>query len=307
MPNSLLNSIEHSRLVDNTIRTQVEMSFATGVDYVQLMYNVTPSDNATEIFDSLMDIPNSHWRTFAQSGFIPKAGFEQGWEKTFTHEEFVRDLPIRQTLIEDARMNIITSAATRFGNSAFKFRQSEAVKIFNNGTSLTGIDGVALFSASHPYSPSNASVQSNLLSSNPLSYDNLNTAIQAMMNLKDSVEEPSSVEPDLLLVPVALMQTAYQLVSNPMQPNTANNNINANLMATGGGLRVVVWNRLSSSTTWYLISSSMMKENLRWFERVPFTLEETMTEQQGIWRNYRGRMRFSYGALDWRWVVANTA
>jgi hypothetical protein len=83
--------------------------------------------------------------------------------------------------------------------------------------------------------------------------------------------------------------------------DTANNNANVHQ----GRYRVIEWNYLTDVNDWFLIDDVLMKDSLRWYERVP--IEHAMVEDFDTlvakWRVYA---RYGLGYNDWRWILGSS-
>ena len=187
--------------------------------------------------------------------------------------------------------------------AAMRKREKDAASVFNNAfsSSYVGGDAVALCSASHPYSPSNATVQSNR-GTTALSVDSVDTTRRLMRSYKDDRGELVPVNPDTILIPPALERTAWEIINTPLQPYTANNTANFNASKLN---RVIVWDYLTDSNNWFLVDSMMAGMYLNWYDRVPMEFAMDPTSDFSLEARFRGYMRYSYGWDDWRWIYGH--
>jgi hypothetical protein len=102
---------------------------------------------------------------------------------------------------------------------------------------------------------------------------------------------------DTLLVPPALEETAWEIVSTPGKLDTADNNLNY----SKGKYKIIVWDYLTDSNNWFLIDSRMAKMYLKWFNRIPveFNKDKDFDTYISKWSCYT---RYSYGFSDWTWI-----
>jgi phage major head subunit gpT-like protein len=263
-------------------------------------FNVLPSSSDSEFYHSFGAVSPDAWENFENSGQIAAVSFDRGYKTTFTHNEFLVELPIRRTLVEDNKYPQILDAAAQLGDSAALKRERDAASVFNNYSSAshTGGDAVALGSNSHPQSPGKASAtQDNLFASTALSATNVETVRLAMMAFTDDVGELCGIIPDLLVVPPALENTAKNICGADGELDSADNNLNPQK----GRFSYVMWPYLSSATTWFMVDSAKMKQSLIWFDREPLDIYPK-DEDTTVFYKYIARMRYSYGWRDWRWV-----
>jgi phage major head subunit gpT-like protein len=126
---------------------------------------------------------------------------------------------------------------------------------------------------------------------------------------RDDIGELYDSEPDTLLVPEALYDTACEIVgvgkngaTSMLDSASANNTINTLYK----GFKVIPWRLLDAYSTksWYMIDSRMAKKFLLWIDRVkPETATETDFHTFSIMQSLRAR--FGWGWLNWRWLYAH--
>jgi len=85
-----------------------------------------------------------------------------------------------------------------------------------------------------------------------LTYDNLMTALKVGPAITDMNGDPAGISYDTLMVPVALMEEAYQYTQAVGKPGTANNDIN---IVNRLGLKPVINPFLTDANNWYLLDS----------------------------------------------------
>lgn len=263
------------------------------------LFNIVPSTSDSEYYHSFGAVSPDAWENFQNSGTIASVGFDRGYKTTFTHKEFLVELPIRRTLIEDNKYPQILDAAAQLGDSAALKREHDAASVFNNysSSSYVGGDAVALGSNSHPNGPHKSATQDNLYASTALSATNVETVREAMMAYTDDVGELCGIVPNLLLVPPALENTAKTICETDGIVGKADNDLNPQK----GRFTYIMWPYLSSSTTWFMIDSAKMKQSLIWFDRTALDIYPKKQDDT-VFVTYIARMRYSYGWRDWRWV-----
>lgn len=269
------------------------------------LFDVRPSSIDSEYSVGFGGIAPEVWDNFNKAGRVPQVNFDQGYKTTFTHKLYAVEFQVQRTLYEDAQFQQAFDGAQRLGYSAAVKREVDAASVFNNYTSASyvGGDAVALCSNSHPLSPGKSgTTQDNLFASTALSATNVETVRLAMLAFTDDAGNISGVNPDLLLVPPALENTAKDICEADGQLDSADNNINPQK----GRFTYIMWPRLSSSTTWFLIDSALMKQSLLWYERVAPEVD-LKNEDQTIFATWIARMRYSYGWRDWRWIAGCAA
>ena len=124
-----------------------------------------------------------------------------------------------------------------------------------------------------------------------------------MVKFPSNLGNPLTINPDMLVVPVDLQSYAYEIINSAGKVDTAQNNRNFHL----GRYKIVVWpNFLSSATHWSLADSRLMKMMLKWYDRdVPQFYKDSDFDTFAA--KFAGRMRYSYGWSNWRWIYCENS
>lgn len=269
------------------------------------LYRVVNSERAFEEHLGVGQFSSAGW-DFEKTGRVEYDDRNKGYLKRFTHVEYAKGFVVQRKLVDDNMTQVAFDDAHELGDAAFRKREKSAALLFTNaftdsgtdaeGFAIAGPDGVGLCSTAHPYSPVDASVQSNegALS---LTRDNLRTTRQNHMAFVDDRGDILNLMPDTLLVPPELEDDALTIIRSAQDPNSANNAINPQ----AGRFNVVTWHYLTDANAWFSIDSARMKRDLIWYERIPveFAREEDFDTLQAKFRAY---MRYSRGFRDYRWV-----
>jgi hypothetical protein len=128
-----------------------------------------------------------------------------------------------------------------------------------------------------------------------------------MREFKDDKGELVAINPDLILIPPELEETANGIINtmnggSPQQPGTGNYNDN---LPQRVGMRYLVWDYLTDANAWFMIDSQLAKIHALWIDRAPLEFALDPTSDYNLKAKYRGYMRYSYGWSDWRWVYGN--
>lgn len=248
----------------------------------------------------------SDWEVYG--GNIDYDENDQGYKTTLTAVEYVRGFPVERKLVDDDLYNIINDRPAGLAMAAQRTREKHAASVFNNAfsNSFSGGDLVSLCNDSHPYSPSNATVQDNAGDS-ALTYANVVTTRRLMREYKDDRGELTPINPDLLLVPAELDETASRIVNTmngsalqiPDQVNFADN------FVARIGMKVIVWDYLTDANNWFVLDSALAKRFLLWIDRTALEFALDPTSDFNLVSRWRGYMRYSYGWSDWKWVFGH--
>jgi hypothetical protein len=199
--------------------------------------------------------------------------------------------------------NIIRRYPQQLAASLARTREKKAADIFNNSFStanFTGGDGLSLCNDAHTVTSHSTTYDNK--GTLTLTNENLETVRLAMRDFVDDRGNIIVIRPDLLLIPPELEETAYEITKTPKGYETANHTVNF-LM---GRYNYIVWDYLTDSTNWWLIDSTLMKQSLFWFERIPAEFGKTKDFDTFV-AKYSVYNRFSCGFSDWRWIYGNEA
>jgi len=265
---------------------------------IPVLFNVTGSNKAQEHDLGMGGM--SDWNEY--KGAIEYDNLEQGFKTTYTHVEYSKGFAIERKLVADDQYNIINGRPRALAISAMRSREKDAANIFNNAfsSSYVGGDSVALCGA-HPYSPGNATTQSNT-GTTALSYDAVIATRKLMRAFGDDRGELVSIMPDTLLVPPELENTAWEILESINKPGTANNDGN---YVRSTSTQLVVWDYLTDANNWFMLDSTLAKLYLNWFDREALEFAMDPTSDFNLVARYRGYMRYSLGWSDWRWVYGH--
>lgn len=266
---------------------------------IPMLFDVINSTKAAEHFQSIGGMGD--WSEY--KGAIRYDDLEAGYLTTLTHAEYAQGFVIERKLVDDDQYSLFMDRPVELATSAMRTREKHAASVFNNAfsSSYPGGDGVALCSNSHPKSPGNAAVQDNS-GTLSLSYANVSATRLLMQAMTDDRGNIIACNPDTLLVPPELEETANDIWKTDNKVDTADRR--ANYVATYLR-RVIMWPYLTDSNAWFLIDSAMARQALKWIDRVQLEFALDPTSNFRLESRWRGYMRYSYGFRDWRWVYGN--
>ncbi len=236
-------------------------------------------------------------------GTVPYDDVGEGFKTDYTHQELARGIKVERKLVDDDLYNIINKRPRMLALSARRRREKDGASILNNSFSsgVVGGDGVALCSSAHP-SNNGGATQSNL-GTLSLSAVNVEATRRLMIGFKDDRDGIIEVIPDMIIAPLQLEETLFEILNSKGKVDTAQNNANFHF----GKYKALVWpNYLTSSTKWWMVDSQMMKEAFNWFDRVPVEFQKDR-EFDTYNAKYSGYMRYSFGWSEWRHIMGNNA
>lgn len=220
------------------------------------------------------------------------------FSKEYIHNSFALQTKITREVIDDQRVDYFGQFGGKLGQSAARTMERGAADLFNNAFSTTlSEDGLSLCNNAHLNADSGNS-QDNL-GTTALSNDAVTSTRQAMRGFKDYEGNPISVNGSLLLVAPGNEEAAYEIAKSQLNPQNQSNAANWNM-----GLQVVVWLYLSDAESWFLIDPRLMKQNLKWYQRIALEVFGDGDLFKGQ-RRVGGYYRESHGVDDWRWVYGH--
>jgi len=230
----------------------------------------------------------------------------QLYDTVFTFPEKALGMKIERKLADDDLFGIMDQRPKGLAISVARTREKKGASIFNEAFTTihpagsTGGDGICMCSASHPYSPDDATTWSNA-GSLPLSA----TAVEATRRLGytsiyNDRGELAEVNFDQLLVPVALEEIAWEIINSKGKVDTADNNSNFHM----GRYKLAVWHRLTDSNNWFFMDSSLMKMFMYYFNRVSgdFNYDRDFDTMVAKWSVYE---RYACGWAEPRMVYGH--
>ncbi len=230
----------------------------------------------------------------------------EGFNVTYTHQEFAKGTSVSNVLWEDDQFSVMRRKPANLAQAKIRTQEQFAADILNNGFTngggglapFTGPDALSLFNSAHLREDGGAT-QSNTVTAD-LSEDSIENILVTMRATLDGKGQLMLVQPAKLLVPPSLEKEARILMDSMGRTGTTNNDINP----YKGRLEVVVWDYLGSaaggSDTAYFIYDPVVSE-LNWFNRSDRGLEgpdwdfDTKTARWSVdcrwsagWSNWRG-------------------
>ncbi len=268
-----------------------------------VLYNIQDSDTSYEKDSSVGSFDD--FPVF--SGTIEYDDVYQGYDTTYTAVEFAKGFKVERKLFDDDLYGVIAKKPSGLARASKRSREKYGAQTFNSaftGSGTITIDGTTVLNNTEAVSLCNASHTSTAVSTlqsntgtSALSPSNVEATRILMANFKDDRDNLISVIPDLLLVPRALEQTAYEIIASKGIVDSAENNENFHY----GRYKLAVWDFLTDSNNWFMIDSAIMKDFLHWFDRVPLEFFQDKSFDTLI-SKFAAYMRFSFGWSDWRWV-----
>jgi len=282
--------------VENSAYELWDLEMKAKKDYIPMMYNVSDSNRSEEKHLGVGSVGQMKpW-----NGTVDYQDFTKGFEKGYRHAKYSSGLQIEEEVFRFGEYRQIKDRVRKLNDSVYKTLQSHAVSTFNNANNaaFAGPDSVALCSASHPYSPSDATVQSNL-GALDLTPANMNTVFNAMADFKDDKGDIVGVTPNLIICGNYYRDKAKKIVGSDKEPFSAENDMN-----TWADELTYMYNPRITGKTWFLADSQRMKLYLNWYNARKAALESDGDFDTEIMK-FKVVSMFSYGWDHWDFIYGN--
>ena len=225
----------------------------------------------------------------------------QQFQKTFIHNAFAKRVAVEREFADDEQWGFFQNLGVQLGDAANRTMETQAAALFADafaGATYTAEDALAICYSAHVNSDGGNS-QANA-GSTALSLTSIASTRIAMRRFTDYRGEKIAINPTLLLVPIDLEQTAWEVVRSSLKPGSANNDANF----YQGMFDLAVWNYLSDTNNWFMIDTQLMRRNLVWNQRTGLEIYGDGDLFSGT-RHIGGYYRESHGCLDWRWIYGH--
>ena len=302
----MLTSAQWAEALAPGIREWFSIGYANRPTPALDLFNAQTSDSAFEEFMSYGVISPDAWDLYEQSGIMPKVSFDKGYKSTITMREYPVQMDVQRKFIDDNKYPQIMQMATQLGDSAALKREKDRLSVFDNCAVATvlGGDSVPLCSNSHPYSPTKSGTVQDNLDTLALTATNVETIRQKMRAVTDDTGNLAGVQPDLLVVADGgtLENDAKLITQTDGVVGSADNDINVQK----GRFGYVVLPGLASTTQWFMVDSTKMKQSLYWFDRAPLDIHREVKDET-LFATFIAYMRYGFGWTDWRWINRGNA
>jgi phage major head subunit gpT-like protein len=263
-----------------------------------LLFNVMKSRKLKETYLELGDI--GAFNEF--DGDLEFEDVSQGNKMEVTNTEYAKGIKVQRRFAETDQLDVVRGLPRMLGLAARRRMASDTFALFNNAfnTTFTTIDGLQLCSGAHTTNANQGgSNQSNRLTT-ALSAPQLETVRQTMKDFLTNTDQLFEVNPDFLMVPRELEETAFEIIKSSGKVDTANNNKNFHQ----GRYKMLVSDWLDDSNNWFFMDSDLMKEMLVWQSVVNLEFGQA-NDFTGFDARFRAYMFYGFGARDWRFILGS--
>lgn len=223
------------------------------------------------------------------------------YEIEWAHSQLTLGFKVERTLLEDMQYQGIFDSAGNLGQSFNRKIVKDEASVFNNAFTTAGYDGKALCADDHPRSQSNSTAVDNYMGTAALTDANLEAAIVQLEGLGDDRGEQTVAIATHLVVGRAQRSKALKLTGSTLEPETANNAVNTHTSLTPMVHPLITGNK------WFVVDAPMAQMAMLWYWRLQAAFGSDDDVSKTLVRSYFGRMRYSFGWQDFRWLVGSNA
>ena len=304
-----LASGQFMRLLDDRLRKVYVDTFKELPSMVDRLFGTITSDKAWEEFYGVGAVPDIP----AFNGLLEYLSVAPQYYTRIEPKEFAGGIQVERKLLDDDRYDVIKSRQNGLVESMHRVKEKYGAQAFANAFSsaLTfaySEEGVALCSSSHTTkSGVSTSTGFSNAGSTALSKTSIGATRVLMRKFKNETGQRIVIEPDTIIVPDSLYDTACEAVganetgaTSERDPDTAHyGKINVQYKRW----TIIPYLRLDDYDTnnWFMVDSKQMKNFLIWINRIAPEVEtekdfESKMFKQSIYS------RFGYGHTDWRFI-----
>lgn len=301
-----LTSAQFTRLLDKRLREVSENTFKELPSMIPTLYDVMGTDSAFEEFyeiGALPDIPEFN-------GKLEYVSVAPGFYTKIEPKEYAGGVMFERKLLDDKKYGVLDDRASMLAESAHRVREKLGVRQFAYAFSSAfdfqvSEEGVALCSDSHT-TKSGVSTSSGFdnAGTSALSKTSLAATRLLMRKFRNDIGERIVIEPDTIIVPDNLYDTALEIVGTPKGLDSGNGNINTQYER----FKVIPYLRLDDydTTNWFMVDSKLMKRFLKWMDRITPEPNNTIDFETFIIK-HSIYFRCGAGFLNWRWIYGHNA
>ncbi len=241
-----LTSSQFVRLLDKRFTDVFEGLFTEIPPMIDTLYSKMSSDSAWEEYfeiGSLGDIPEFN-------GKIEYLSIAPGYTTKIEPKEYAGGLQFERKLLDDKKWPVLDGRVEQLTKSALRTMDKLAVRPFAYAFStafdfMTSEEGIALCGTHTTKSGTSTTYGFDNAGTSALDKTSLAATRLLMRQFRNDISERIEIEPDILLVPSNLYDTAMEIIGSDKDPETANNTKNM----LYGKFKVIEYPRLDDYDT----------------------------------------------------------
>jgi hypothetical protein len=280
---------------------QKELDENINASMVPMLYGMKTSNRNYEKVSSIggmSDVPDF-------DGNISYDSFGQLYDKEFSFPEKAMGFKVERKLFDDDLFGIMDKQPWQMAVSVARTREKAGAAVFNGAFIGTGgSDSLSLCNTAHPYSPDDATTQSNSGTSalSPAAVEA--TRRIGHTSIFNDRGELLLVNYDTILCAINNEETAWEIINSKGKVDTADNKVDTadnNRNFHYGRYKLAIWDRLTDSNNWFMIDSKLCSQYLLWWDRVKpeFNYDRDFDTLMAKWSVY---MRYDADFADWKFI-----
>ncbi len=269
---------------------------APEMTYSQI-FNVRDSDRAYEEILGLVGL--GLFKVKGEGQPIDYDSFSEGFSKRFAHDTYANGYQVSWEAAQDDLDGVVGRFTPELRESAMRSIETSAYDDLNSGftSSVTGMDGVSFFSASHPAAFPGGGTFSNIVSGD-LAQGTLESALNIFDDMRNDRGLLIGMTPKMLVIPTELKWLAHELLRSQLRSDTANNAVNALTLV---GITPMVIKYLTSAENWFVASAPSDHRLMYYWRAEPFN--DSYVDPETLNLKVKMLYRMSHGVADYRgWV-----
>lgn len=263
-----------------------------------LLYKFKQAEQGTEYDLEVGDFPAVQ----LFNGSIPYVPVTEGYKKSVQETQYALGLVVTRQLLRNDLYGAVRASVRNMADSFRQLREQQGAFPFVNafnGAFTTG-DGLSLCNSAH----TNANGGANFSNTSTAAFSAPNVQANRLLMKAFPSNAGNVIQnvPDMLIVPMALEDVAYELLESMGKVDTAMNNRNY----SEGRYKLVVWdNFLTSNSNWFLVNSERMRNELifREWEKTSFMRSGEFDTLATKWAGYTS---FGISTVEPRWMMGSS-
>ena len=298
-----LTSAQATRLLDKRIDKLYWDRYNSLPLVIDKMYDRRSSSKAWEEFYSIGDIPDPE----RFNGMVQQQSVSMGYHTKIQPLEYAGGITIERLLFDTDQYNIIEKLPKKLADAGNRKMNKIAHEpfIYPDSASfsfVTSEENVALCSNSHTTKTPDVSTSTGFDNLAALAFDgvNLETVRIQSKGFRTDIGERMTSNFDTIIHPTTLASAVWEELNSQGKTGDDLNNANFNK----GRYKAIELPLLDdySTTGWFLVDSSAMKDALIWLDGTKMEFHPSM-DYDTMMRKYLSYFRCGWGFTDWRWII----
>ncbi len=278
------------------------MTFKKKSSMLKDIFGMETSSKSYEKYSSLSEMED--FDVF--SGTVNYADTYQGFDTKIEFVEKVKGIQIERKLYDDDLTGEIKKRSEVIGRAAARTEEKDGASVFNDAFTVetsdyvTHTEAAELCASDHAYTNGSSSTQSNE-GTTALSATAVEATRRLMIKFRGDNGDILTIDPNALIAPVDLEETAFEIINSKGKVETDDNNVNFHY----GKYELLVWkNFLTDTNNWFMVDHDLMKRYLLWIDRVKLEINQDKDSDTFV-AKYVGYMRYWRWWINWRFIYGH--